>query len=179
MPVVQSVVQVNTEVFMLLYPPMMKMQFDLFMVILKSRIISFVLSTFKMRWLFPHLATKRSTCSLYFFSHDGNAVWLNPDPPKIHSHLLCLVHIQDEMTVPTSQHKVPSVLCTQSLVHHWYAPQLQSHLSISAGDRTLTCPESLRCTEWRGMGGLQSPVLLTTCSDTQPFSLTNCGLLIR
>ena len=90
---------------------MTEIVFDLFMFILKSTIISFVLFTF------------------------------------------------DEMIVPTTQ-SGPPVLCTQSLVRHRCTPQLQSHLNISADDRTLTGTESLRCTELRGNLKVQSPVVL-------------------
>ena len=47
---------------------MMEVLFDFFLVLLKSTIISFVLFSFKMRWLLPHHSTERSTSSLYSVS---------------------------------------------------------------------------------------------------------------
>ena len=63
--------------------------------------------------------------------------------------------------------------CRQPLVSHWYTKQLQSHQSISGDYRTelywkfevyrvkRNCESTVPC---------GAPVLLTTFSDTQPFS---------
>ena len=84
-------------------------------------------------------------------SKDRNCVWLIPGLPKIHIHLLCFAYIQDE-----------GILLEMT--------RLWAVLEIWGVQKEEKCERTVSC------GG---PVLLTTFSDTQPFSLTNCGLFMR
>ncbi|MED6245189.1 hypothetical protein ILYODFUR_022160 [Ilyodon furcidens] len=68
---VQLFFQMNIEIFILLHhssfttSPVMEIMFEQVLFVLKSTIIYFVVSMFKMRQLLPHHATQWSTNSLY------------------------------------------------------------------------------------------------------------------
>lgn len=82
-------------------------------------------------------------------------------------------------TIPQSVHHS---FCTQSSLHHFHTQKPTVPWGFLNMTR-LSFTESRRHAGWRGLGRRRSPggplVLLTTCSDSQPLSLTRCDLSDR